>query len=176
MAVLIEAISVVIRADALVKKFPGGWEAFKFIVPNKTLCADDEIVRVGFMNPKDVEFFINKLESAGLEFIREGDAIEIAVADQMHGLTSKCKWLEFGHVNIGGTDQSVAACRLAGSNIMQVVFPPDWKYEGSLSSNFSFTPNKHIKGLKYLRHENGLDVYLNPITGKEMYAGRTEEL
>jgi hypothetical protein len=53
MAVLIEAISVVIRADTLLKKFPGGWGAFKLIVPNQTLCADNEIVRVGFMAPQD---------------------------------------------------------------------------------------------------------------------------
>ena len=55
MAVLIEAISVVVRADELLKKFPGGWDAFKSIVPNQTLCADNEIVRVGFMSPQDVE-------------------------------------------------------------------------------------------------------------------------
>jgi hypothetical protein len=46
MSVLIEAISVVMRADELLKKFPGGWDAFKGIVPNQTLCADNEIVRV----------------------------------------------------------------------------------------------------------------------------------
>jgi hypothetical protein len=58
MSVLIEAISVVMRADELLKKFPGGWDAFKGIVPNQTLCADNEIVRVGFMTPQDVESFI----------------------------------------------------------------------------------------------------------------------
>ena len=36
MAVLIEAISVVVRADQLLKKVPGGWDAFKSIVPSES--------------------------------------------------------------------------------------------------------------------------------------------
>jgi len=176
MAVLIEATSVVIRADALLQRFPSGWEAFKRIVPNQTLCADNEIVRVGFMSPMDVESFVRKLQGAGLEFLRDGEAIDIAVADQMRGLTSKCTWLEFGQVDMSGEGQRVAACWLVGSQLTQVVTPPGWKFEGSLSSTFGFVPNEHAaKGMKYLRHENGLDVYLNPITGKEMYVGRTGE-
>ena len=49
MPVLTEGTSVVIRADRLIEKFPGGWDEFKKGVPNKTLCADNELVRVGFM-------------------------------------------------------------------------------------------------------------------------------
>ena len=176
MAVLIEGTSVVVRVDALLERFPGGWEAFKRIVPNQTLCADNEIVRIGFMSPQDVEPFVKKLQSAGLEFLRDGEAIDIAVADQIRGFTSKCTWLEFGQVDISGKGQRVAACRLVGSQLMQVITPPGWHFEDSLSSTFGFVPSEHAaKGMKYLRHENGLDVYLNPITGKEMYVGRTGE-
>lgn len=176
MAVLIEAISVVIRAEAILKKYPGGWDGFKNIVPNQTLCADNVIVRVGFMSPQDVESFVERLQSNGFEFLRGGEAIDIAVADQMRGLTSKCGWLEFGHVNMGGNGPRVAACRLTGSKIMEVATPQGWEFEGSLSSTFGFVPSEHVeKGMKYLRHENGLDVYLNPLTGKEVYIGRTGE-
>jgi len=176
MAVLIEGISVVIRADALLKKFSGGWDGFELIVPNQTLCTDNELVRVGFMTPQDVESFIRKLQRAGLEFMRSGEAIDIAVADQMRGVTSKCSWLGFGHVNMNGNGPRVAACRLVGSHAMEVVTPPDWNFEGSLSSSFGFVPSEHAeKGLKYLRHEDGVDVYLNPRTGKEVYVGRTDE-
>ncbi|WP_445371831.1 hypothetical protein ACH518_03140 [Methylomonas sp. HW2-6] len=174
MSVLIEAISVVVRAEDLLKKFPGGWDAFKSIIPNRTLCADNEVVRVGFMTPQDVESFIKKLQRAGLEFLRDGEAIDVAVVDQIHGISSKCAWLEFGHVSMDGSGPRIAACRLVGSRINQVITPPDWKYEGSLSSTFGFVPSDHVaKGMKYLRHENGLDVYLNPTTGQEIYVGRT---
>jgi hypothetical protein len=176
MAVLIEAISVVIRVDAILNKFQGGWDGFKHIVPNQTLCADHEIVRVGFMSPQDVESFVKILQSNGLEFLRAGEAIDIAVADQMRGLTSQCSWLEFGHVNMSGNGQSVAACRLTGSQVMEVVTPPSWEFESSLSSTYGFVPSEHAeKGMKFLRHEQGLDVYLNPLTGKEVYVGRTGE-
>ncbi len=176
MAVLIEAISVVIRADALLKSFDGGWEGFKDIVPNQTLCADNELVRVGFMTPDDVESFIKKLEKNGLKFLCDEKSIDIAVVDQMRGPTKKCDWLEFGHINMSKSGHKIAACWLAGSELEQVVIPPDWVYEESLSSSYSFVPSEHIdKGLKFLRHENGLDVYFNPLTGKEIYVGRTGE-
>ncbi len=176
MAVLIEAISVVIRADSLLKTFPGGWEGFKAIVPNQTLCADKEIVRIGFMTPDDVESFIKKLEKKGLTYLHDDKSVDIAVVDQLRGPTAKCDWLEFGHVNMKTGRQKVAACRLVGSELMQVVTPPDWSYQESLSSSYGFVPTEHAaKGLKYLRHENGLDVYLNPITGEEVYVGRTGE-
>ena len=53
MAVLCEAISVIVRLDALEAPY-GTFEAFKHDVPNDTLVADGEIVRVGFMTPDDV--------------------------------------------------------------------------------------------------------------------------
>lgn len=176
MAVLVEAISVVIRADVLLRKFSGGWDAFKAVVPNDTLCADNEIVRVGFMTPQDVESFINKLQLAGLVFLPSGQSNDISVVDQVRGPTSQCPWLEFGHIDIGTNGQRVAACRLVGSENMEIVMPPGWKFEGSLSSTFGFAPSEHVQnGLKFLRRENGLDVYLNSITGKEVYVGRTSE-
>ncbi len=49
MAVLVEGLSVIIRADCL-QNFET-WDAFKEIVPNETMCADGELVRVGFMSP-----------------------------------------------------------------------------------------------------------------------------
>jgi len=172
-AVLIEALSVIVRVDSILKAFSGDWNAFMAIVPNRTLCSDNEIVRIGFMTPKDVEPFVSKLQSFGLEFLRNDVAIDIVVADQMSGLLSKCSWLEFGHVNINSGKSRISTCRLAGSQIMMVATPEDWKFEESLSSTFSFVPNEHVDKMQFLRYENGLDVYFDPLTGKESYVGRT---
>ena len=49
MPVLLEALSVVIRAEALLTRFHGGWDAFVQGVPNRTLCADGFLARVGFL-------------------------------------------------------------------------------------------------------------------------------
>ena len=58
MPVLVEAISVIIKVEAIQSKFPGGWNGFENVVPNQTLCSDGEIARVGFMDPADAESFI----------------------------------------------------------------------------------------------------------------------
>lgn len=176
MAVLIEAISVVIRTDVLTEKIPGGLDGFKRLVRNNTLCADNEIVRVGFMVPRDAEAFVNSLETMGLKFLRNGEAIDIAVVDQVRGPTLKCEWLEFCRTKIGDTEAEVSTCRLVGSKSKEVVTPPGWIFERSLSSTFGLVPTEHVqKKLKFLRHENGLDIYINSITGKEVYIGRTSD-
>ena len=176
MAVLIEAISVVILAEAIVEKFPGGLDAFEQIVPNQTLCADGEIARVGFMTPQDVEAFVKELQCGGLEFLRDGESVDIAVVDQLRGPISRCSWLEFGHANLGDEGPLVAACRRTGSQIMEISYPLGWNFDTSLSANSGFIPTEDIQDdLVYLRHENGLDVYYNMKTGKEVYIGRTHK-
>jgi hypothetical protein len=173
-AVLVEAISVIVRIDSVLKLVPDGWDGYERLVSNSTLCADEEIARVGFMSPVDVESYIKKLCGLGLEFLRDGAAIDIAVADQIHGLNSACSWLQFGRVPTGDAGARVAACRLTGGKSKVLVTPLDWKFENSLSSTYAFVPNEHVqKGMQFLRHENGLDIYDNPLTGKEAFVGRT---
>ena len=175
MAVLVEGISIVIRIDALLKKYPGGWNAFVAAVPNKTLCSDNEIARVGFMTPQDVRAFVTQLEQSGLEFLRSENPVDLAVVDQLQGPIRPCDWLEFGHVNIGPAAK-VAACRLIGSQTMELATPNGWKYDGSLSASHGFVPNEDVpKNLEFLRHENGVDVYLDKTSGKEVYIGRTSK-
>jgi hypothetical protein len=59
---------------------------------------------------------------------------------------------------------------------MEIVTPPEWKFENSLSSRFGLVPDGQVeKSMKFLRHEGGMDVYLNLLTGKEVFVGRTGE-
>jgi len=90
MAVLVEAISVVVRRDAIASKYPGGWDAFVDDVPNATLCFDGEVARVGFMAPPDVKAFLKHLERKGLQILDNGKFIDIAVVDQQTGFTREC--------------------------------------------------------------------------------------
>src|SRR5260370_15575905 len=101
MAVLVEAISIIVRCDSIGLKFPGGWNAFVESTSNATLCADRDIARIGFMDPKDVEDCIERLERSGLTFLDGGKAIDIAVVDQQRGPTTACGWLEFGKLPFG---------------------------------------------------------------------------
>jgi len=63
--------------------------------------------------------------------------------------------------------------RLKGMTIGQVFCPTGWSYEKSLSRQYLVVPAEHLqKSLKFLRHQDGLDVYFNLLTGTEVYIGR----
>lgn len=186
MAVLVEAISVIVRRDAVRARFAGGWREFLTCVPNITLCVDENLARVGFMSPPDIEAFVRRLERGGLTFLRDGQAVDIAVVDQMRGPTMSTDWLEFAHISLGGTKNKVAACWLfeeprrgAGIHMptkdMTIATPDGWAYEDSLSANFKFVENEEMQeNLKFLRHEESTDVYLDHSTGKEVYVHRSQ--
>jgi len=177
MAVLIEAVSVVLKRDVINEKYPGGWNAFKEEVPNQTLCAVSEIARVGFMSPVDVETYIKSLEKIGFIYLNEGKAVDIVVVDQQRGLAAPCDWAYFGTGNLDGdSSKRVAGCQATAGTDDPLITPEGWRYEGSLSQTFAFAPAEHMdKSLKFIRHEDGIDVYYNLLTGKEVYLGRTSE-
>lgn len=171
MAVLAEAISVIVKVEAIQKIFPGGWDAFAKSVGNSTLCADNELARVGFMSPNDAREFIDKLEAQGLKHLNDGQSIDLTVTDQQRGLTGNCDWLEFGRISWQGDDDKlVPAARLSSSLSTVLITPEGWKYEDSLSHKFTFVEAGHIpEHLDYLRTENGLDIYRDIKTGKEVF-------
>ncbi len=175
MAVLVEAISVITRVEAIMEAFSGDFEAFLEFVPNNTLCVDNEIARVGFMTPDDVESFIHRLENMGMQYLQDNKAIDIVVIDQLQGSMAACDWIEVGKITWDDDDHVVSAARLVGSVQHTLMTPDGWEYENSLSASYGFVPSEQKdKSLQFLRHEGNLDVYLNNLTGKEVYVGRTQ--
>jgi len=176
MSVLVEAHSIIVRCDAIDDRYPGGWERFAAEVPNRTLCSDGEIARVGFMQPTDAQAYINHLVRCGLRFREHGTAVDLAAAFQLSGMLVPCTWLEFGRIFLNPCSASVAFCRLRGGTNTQLVKPDNWKYEGSLSQTFGFFPSDtEGMGITFRRHENGMDVYYDSLAEKEVYVGRTGE-
>jgi hypothetical protein len=172
MPVLVEGISVVVRRDVIARRYPGGWDAFVRDAPNRTLCADPELARLGFMVPADVEEFVTRLASHGIRFKEAGKALDLVVVDQMNGPTTPCDWIELGRIAL--QQGRVGACRLAGSSVVDLATPEGWAIERSLSARFGFVPTGTEKeAMRFLRHENGLDVYEDLQTGREVYIGRT---
>jgi hypothetical protein len=176
MAVLVEALSVVVRRDAIAVRYAGGWDAFGDDVPNGTLCADDDLARVGFMSPPDAQAFIAELETEGLRFLVDGVATDLAVVDQQHGPLNPCRWLAFGRVPVGA--DTAAACWLADGPgpTASLATPEGWTFEGSLSQHFGFVPADHVdERLHLLRRDAGQDVYLDLRTGNEIFIARTSD-
>jgi hypothetical protein len=165
--VLVEAISVVIRIDAIREKFDGGWYAFLADYPNQTLCADSNLVRVGFMSPVDTEAYVKQLEDQGLCYQDNNKAVDLVVIDQLRGPAAHCDWVESGTIPYkGNTKHKVAIARLKGDESTVFIAPDNWVYEQSLSCSYSFVPSENAdKSLTFLAHENGFDVYLNRLTG-----------
>lgn len=176
MAVLIEGISVVINdLDLRGEKFQN-WEEFLAIVPNQTVVNDGELIRVGFMAPDDARSFIKTLEQYGLTFLENGKAKDIAIVDQLKGITTPCEWAEFGHIELDTGEGMVAACRLKNSKENMLYTPEDWEFKDSLSDKHGFVPaEKKDERLLYLRTDGNVNVYLDAHSGKEVFTGRTDK-
>lgn len=152
MAVLVEACSVIVRRNIIDVRFSGGWRRFQSIVPNSTLCSDGDLVSVGFMAIAEVETFVKRLEDGGLIFLKKGEAIDIAIVDQMRGFFAPVRWLEFGRISDDVTGIEVSACWINNGPRMglgahkfteriKIMTPEGWTYEGSLSSNVNHAEN-----------------------------------
>ena len=186
MPVLVEGISVIVRRGAIDSRFRGGWRNFESDVPNRTLCTDEELARVGFMSSVDVEAYVGRLEMGGLTFVEDGRSVDVAVVDQLHGPTVPTDWLEFAEFTLDQKGNKVLGCWLVeGPRIttghdlslipMWLSTPAGWTYENSLSADSGYVANYEMNDkLTFLRHEGGKDIYLDRATGKEAYIGRTE--
>lgn len=172
MAVLIEAISVVIRGEAISENYPGGWMQFQEDAPNDTICADGELVRIGFMDPDSARAYIERIETLGLKYYSPPHNIE--VVDQHRGplrlderRTSTGDWLEFGSF-MGGpaSNIKVAWARLIGSKLTEFVTPEGWRAENSASFHFVEPGDPRYE---FLREEGALAVYLDHESGMEMW-------
>lgn len=176
MAVLVEALSVIVRRETIARRYDGAWPGFVADTLNKTMCADSDLARVGFMHPDDVRAFVDRLEQRGFVFLdATGAAVDIVVVDQQQGPTTPCGWIEFFRQEVPGG--SVAAVRLANSQENNLVCPDGWELHNSLSNNFQFHPGtKPNENFDFVRHEHGNDVFRDRTTGKEFYMGRPSAL
>lgn len=170
MAVLCEAISVIIKKHSIEKYYRGGWDYFLENIPNSTMCTDEILVRIGFMSPVEVQEYVEELVANGLQFqpptigglsigLRKKD--DITVVDQQKGPMVECGWIEFGHLPVDREGGTISACWLFegerhGYGIhmpakdaeegMEVATPNGWSYESSLSKEYTFVENPSGSG------------------------------
>ena len=143
MAVLIEAICVVIKFSSISRVFPD-LKVCTDIVPNDAHCLDQHLFRVGFMAPEDMQAFIVKLESKGLVHLKDDKAIDMVIMDQTKGIMDTCDWIEAAKMDLEKEGQSVFVCRLIGDESNEIAIPDDWEYETSLSNSYGYVPNGQI--------------------------------
>jgi hypothetical protein len=175
MAVLVEGISVVIRVERIKGSARGGWEGFLATVPNRSLCTDGELARVGFMAREDVAAYLAQLQHAGLVHLLGGEAVDFVVVDQLRGPASRCDWVYYG---ISWLDDNptklIAVCRLRNGETDVIATPRGWSYDTSLSRNCGNVSARRARvAMKLLRQEKDCDVYWNDVTGEEVVVART---
>lgn len=185
MALLIEAVCVVIRRDAIKRKFFGGEGGFMQTLPNGTLCVEESLVRLSFMAPREAVAYIAQLEEAGLRFVKDDKAFDIVIVDQTQGPTAPCDWLEFrrsqyksAEGELGGVIASVSYKGLPGQPKAQgddaaepdsLITPPNWQYAGSLSEKFVAVPQGEVSDrMKFLRSEGNFSYFLDTQSGEEV--------
>ncbi len=177
MAVLVEAISVIVRMETISERCIGGWPAFEAKIPNQNFCTEHELARIGFMTPTDVQIYLRDLEDHGLVFLKNDNAVDLAVIDQLRKPTTPCNCVDFGRLNWGKSGHTVAASWLHGSECGQIATPDGWTYEGSISASHTFVPSAdENERMQYLPEENGVEVYLDLQTGGEVFIGRTQNV
>ncbi len=157
MAVLCDAISVVIKRDSINAYFRGGWDSFLESIPNQTFCTDGELVRVGFLNPVEVKSFVDKIVESGLQFqeskkilglfVKSRKVNDIIIVDQHQGPLAPCSWVEFGKFKVSDSKSEVSICWLfEGERIasglhfndksMELATPDGWTPEDSSGLKF----------------------------------------
>jgi hypothetical protein len=129
MAVLVEAFSVIVRKEALERKFPGGLDGYQRQLPNGTYCADEQLCRVGFMADADAMAHARGLVSAGLQGPAAGPSPELAIVSAASGHLIPCEWLEveLRWYPCGGHQVGVMVAKLPGANVTQFSTPAGWR-------------------------------------------------
>ncbi|HEV7318822.1 MAG TPA: hypothetical protein VGO04_09465 [Ensifer sp.] len=169
MAVIIEAISVVLNGDALKSKYLGGVENFLKSLPNDSIRGDGDLVALTFTSPQAVQKYVTELESAGLIYKLEERSIDICVVDQRDGILVACSWAQFGHLFWNNDAQKKVAVCVSDPNIAQrIVVPAGWSFEESLTAK-SIYMEQIPENLKKIRENITEDVYVDKNTGQEFY-------
>ena len=132
MAVLVEAISVIVRRWDVTHRFPGGLRAFRALSTNHTFCTDGRLVRVGFGSPDEAVAFVQQLQDVGFVGVAEGRAIDSCLVDQIKGMVYRAEWLEVYTFPYRGGGLTLAS--LAGDTSSKVACPAGWVFETSLSA------------------------------------------
>jgi len=132
MAILVEAISVILRVNAIDDKYPGGWACLQAECPQEMLCTDGELACVGFTDLGVARNFVASLIPYGIHEPLASEAGDLVVVDCQLGPATPSDWAEYRWATVDGNNRKwVITCRLKSSRSVEVRVPEGWKYDGS---------------------------------------------
>ncbi len=128
MAVLVQAVTVIIVNAAVAQRFPGGEQALAQMWPGPVYCTDGRISAVAFMTSEDATRFTALLGSHGFADPWATSARDIAVVVQGKGLVTGCDWLRVERRPLdertGAPEVTIA--RMAGEELTTFSAPAGW--------------------------------------------------
>lgn len=172
MAVLIEAVCVVVRRDAIEKRISGGWATFEAAVPTGAFCYDNEIASVGFMAVADAETFVTHLRALGLHVNLASSDSDACMVEQLGRSGAPASWLGTTRLSTDEIGGEVAVAFLKGTLESRVVMPGRWTFEGSVSQRPLEFVQVEDDRLKFIRREDNVEVYWDEVQRREVYVGR----
>ena len=165
MSILVEAITVVFLNATADRHIQGGVNSVQTNAPNSTFRTDGLISAISFMGPESTGNFVDTLLTVGMEFVEDGVAQDIVVLDQHRGPTAHCDWIGF---NQNADGNSIAW--LVGHPQGDMAVYDNWLPHNDLM----FRDGQVEETMKFLREEDGLDVYLDLETGQECFRPQTD--
>jgi hypothetical protein len=169
-AVLVEAVSVIIRRDRLPPPLFDLDPSVSPVWNTPTICTDGELVRIGFFSVPEAESCVKTLAAAGLQYVQDGVAQDLVIVDQTGSPSAHGDWFEFGSMTLERDE--VLACQMTGSGTLSVTTPTGWTYEGSVTEAYNqLPPRAREQMLRLVCREDGVHAYRHPVTGKEMGVG-----
>jgi hypothetical protein len=169
MAVLVEALCLVVPRTVLDISYPGGADAFMTrmcdpAVPCRLVCADERLVSVSFLGAAEAEVVERELCELGIVAVDDDRFAELAFVDQRAGPTLPCDWLEWGTHDDGFT-----YCWVAGTDPDPLHVPEGWTPEQSRNLVFQDLREEPGRCIK-LADENGREIWLDLHTGRQFAA------
>ena len=165
MSILVEAITVVFMNATADRHIQGGVDTVKINAPNSTFRTDGLISAISFMDPESTGHFVDTLLNIGMEFVEDGVAQDIVVLDQHRGPTAQCDWIGFNQ-NADGNSIAWLVGHPQGDMAVYDNWPPN--------NDLMFREGQVGETMKFLREEDGLDIYLDLETGQECFRPQTD--
>ena len=165
MAVLIEAITLVIPKLVLDLSWPGGSDAFldgtlKLDRPPRFVCdGDPHLANVSFYDPDHASPVHRMLIEGGLIEVDDRQFVDFAFVDQRYGPAMPCPWLEWKRHPDGFT-----FAWKAGTDPGDMAAPDDWTAERSRS--MTRTDARDTGRLFKLAEEEEFETWLDLLTGQ----------
>ena len=115
MSINVKFITVVVRLETILQKYPGGLSAYLKDFPDNSVRQDGNLAGHIFMSTADADEYVENLAKLGFRYIENGRFEEIAVIDEYRGMFLPCDWLDVS-IPFPFEQGGQARCRLMGDS------------------------------------------------------------